>query len=154
MARVFRLARRKYARPTDLLSGAGASLYGGRWNQKGTRLVYAASHQSLAVLEALVHASTLPTDLVLVEIEVPDALATERWSVANMPRGWDRHPPPRATQRRGTVWARAARSLAVWVPSAVVAAEWNCLINPAHPSIGRARARVVGPFQLDARLRP
>ena len=36
-------------------TGEGARLYGGRWNSKGTSMVYAASSQSLAALELLVH---------------------------------------------------------------------------------------------------
>src|SRR6266540_4232279 len=63
---VYRLVRKKYTKRADLLAGEGAALVGGRWNEKGTRLVYASSHVSLVTLEALVHASTLPKDVVLV----------------------------------------------------------------------------------------
>jgi RES domain-containing protein len=40
------------------LSGEGARLYGGRWNHKGTPLVYTASSLALAALELLVHLET------------------------------------------------------------------------------------------------
>ena len=39
--------------------GEGARLYGGRWNHRGTRLVYASSTLSLAALECLVHAEAM-----------------------------------------------------------------------------------------------
>ncbi len=36
-------------------TGEGARLYGGRWNSKGTAVVYAAGSAALAALELLVH---------------------------------------------------------------------------------------------------
>lgn len=58
----------------DDLSGRGAELTGGRWNRKGTPVVYTASTPSLACLEAVVHlgASALPLNRFLVRIDVPD----------------------------------------------------------------------------------
>ena len=152
MPRVYRLVRKKYAKPADLLTGVGAAIVGGRWNEKGTRMLYTTSHVSLAVLEALVHAQTLPTDMVLVALDLPTRAPFGRWPVARLPAGWDRFPFVTATQTRGTAWAIAAKELAVWVPSAVVAAEWNCLVNPAHPRIADVRAKVLGPFRFDPRL--
>ena len=37
------------------LSGKGAGITGGRWNEKGVAVVYAAESRSLACLETLVH---------------------------------------------------------------------------------------------------
>ena len=39
----------------DDLSGKGAEITGGRWNEKGMAVVYAADSRSLACLETLVH---------------------------------------------------------------------------------------------------
>ena len=153
MPLVYRLVRKKHAKPSDLLSGAGAALVGGRWNEKGTRLIYASSHASLVVLEALVHASTLPKDMVLVSLNVPNDVAIRRWRPKSLPRRWAEYPFGTATQR-GPAWARAGKELAVWVPSAVVPAEWNCLLNPMHADIARVKARVVVRFRFDPRLGP
>jgi RES domain-containing protein len=151
---VYRLLRKKHAKRADLLAGAGAALFGGRWNEKGTRLIYASPHVSLAVLEALVHASMLPKDMVLVSLNVPNDVAIRHWRPSSLPRGWADYPFRAATQKRGTAWARAGRELAVWVPSAVVPSEWNCLLNPMHADIARVRAKVIGRFRFDPRLGP
>ena len=47
--RVFRIANEKYIRS---LSGIGAERYGGRWNHKGTRVVYTAASRALAMAES------------------------------------------------------------------------------------------------------
>jgi RES domain-containing protein len=148
---VYRLVRKKYAKQAELLSGAGAAVLGGRWNEKGTRLIYASSHVSLVALEALVHANMLPRDMVLVSLEIPD-LVIRRWRVESLARGWADYPFGTATQKRGTRWARVGKELAVWVPSAVVPSEWNCLLNPMHADIARVKAKVLGPFRFDPRL--
>lgn len=63
------MAKGKYARD---LSGAGARIYGGRWNEKGIAVVYTASSPALATVELLVHvdANLLPTDLRWVFVKV------------------------------------------------------------------------------------
>ncbi|MCI0493899.1 RES family NAD+ phosphorylase, partial [candidate division KSB1 bacterium] len=37
------------------LTGTGARQYGGRWNHKGTGIIYTSESRSLAILEYLVH---------------------------------------------------------------------------------------------------
>jgi RES domain-containing protein len=150
---VYRLVRKKHAKPADLLSGAGAALLGGRWNEKGTRSIYASSHVSLVVLESLVHADTLPKDMVLVSLDIPDDVAIRRWRPKSLPRSWADYPFGTATQKRGTAWAKRRKELAVWVPSAVVPSEWNCLLNPMHVDIARVKAKLVARFRFDPRLR-
>ena len=57
----------------DDLSGKGAELSGGRWNRKGTPLIYASVSRALACLETVVHLTQtpLPLNRYLVEIRVP-----------------------------------------------------------------------------------
>ena len=50
--RVFRICRKAHA----AFDGEGARLYGGRWNRRGTAVVYASESLALAALELLVHA--------------------------------------------------------------------------------------------------
>ena len=48
--RMYRLAKAKYIHD---LSGMGARIAGGRWNEKGTAVLYAAQNRSLAIVEYL-----------------------------------------------------------------------------------------------------
>lgn len=148
--RVYRITAAALA--GDALSGIGAALYGGRWNSKGTRVAYAAWARSAAILELLVHVGdrrNVPEDRVLLPIDLPeDAVDT----LETPPRGWDKLPYAAAVQRAGDAWVRAARQLALRVPSALVRSEWNLLINPVHPRFGEVVVGKPESLVLDARL--
>ena len=47
--KVYRIVKRKFA--SVAFSGAGARLYGGRWNSPGVSMVYTSSTIALALLE-------------------------------------------------------------------------------------------------------
>ena len=147
--RVWRLTRAPYA--SDPLSGRGAAIAGGRWNSPGTRIAYAATSRALAALEMLVHVTrdTVPPDMVLVPIDVPDRLVR---GASGLPADWADLPYGPDAQRFGDRWAGEARSLALAVPSIVVPAERNLLINPRHRAFGRVRVGAPEPFAFDRRL--
>jgi RES domain-containing protein len=136
------------------LSGEGARLHGGRWNHRGTAIIYTSASRSLATVELLVHVSLsfAPTDLTMATIEVPDEPAPEVVDVAALPPNWRGFPAPPELADLGTSWARSGRSLLLRVPSAVVEHEYNILINPAHPDIARIALAGVEDFRLDQRL--
>jgi RES domain-containing protein len=136
------------------LSGEGARLHGGRWNHRGTAVIYTSETRSLATVELLVHVSLsfAPTDLKMATIEVPDEPAPEVVDVAALPPNWRGFPAPPELADLGTSWARSGRSLLLRVPSAVVEREHNILINPAHPDIARIALAGVEDFRLDRRL--
>ena len=123
---------------------SGAAFREGRWHLRGTRVVYAAQHVSLAALEMLVHANsqTLPPKL-LTEIEVPDSVAVER-------AGWMELPESRAF---GSRWVDEARTAVLAVPSIVVHhMELNFVLNPAHPEFGRIKHGTARAFAFDRRF--
>jgi RES domain-containing protein len=61
--------------------GDGARLYGGRWNEKGTRVVYFSDSESLCVLELLANKSVIvPDGFVLITATIPDDIRIERVS--------------------------------------------------------------------------
>jgi RES domain-containing protein len=120
------------------------------------RVVYAASHLSLAMLERLVHVDpdVIPDRLSAFEIEIPDDDASrEAVPLDRLPRDWRAEPPAPGTQEIGRAWlADLTRPGVLVVPSAIVPREANYLLNPAHPDAGRWSVVAREPFRFDARL--
>jgi RES domain-containing protein len=148
---VFRIARSRYIRD---LTGAGAALYGGRWNHKNIPMIYTAENRSLATVEYLVHLPLplLPGDLRLAVLEIPDSTAPEQISGKQLPKDWRDYPAPQGLAALGSAWARSRRSLLLRVPSAVVADEFNILISPLHPDIIQVSILRVEGYAFDKRL--
>ena len=149
--RVWRLDREG----RDPLDGAGGRHVAGRWNLKGTPLVYTSTHLSLAVLEKLVHVDPdlLPADLIAVEIDVPDSRnRVEELDARLLPADWRDAPAPRSTQELGSTWALGMRSGAITVPSVLIPRERNVLLNPSHPSAREWKVTTREPFRFDPRL--
>ena len=153
---VWRIATDAKDYEADDLSGKGAEITGGRWNDKGTPLVYTSTNRSLAALETIVHLNSggLPLNRYLVEIVIPDDVwnAAEALDHTNAPVGWDAEPASRASSNFGTRWARAATSPLLRVPSVIVPEESNVLINPRHPDIAAIKARKVRKWICDPRI--
>jgi RES domain-containing protein len=147
--RAWRLTRAAYA--SDPLSGRGAAIAGNRWNSPGTRVAYAATSRALAALEMLVHVTreTVPPDMVFVPIDVPDRLVRE---ATGLPGDWASLPYGPNARAFGDRWVSESRSLGLLVPSVVVPAERNVLINPGHRAFGRIRVGPAEPFAFDRRL--
>jgi RES domain-containing protein len=148
---VYRIASSRHIKD---LSGEGARLHGGRWNHRGTAIIYASETRSLATVEFLVHVPFFfaPADLKIATIEIPDGLAPEEVDLSALPSNWRAFPPPPELADLGTSWAQSGRALLLRVPSAAVEHEYNILINPAHPDIARVALAGVVDFRLDRRL--
>jgi RES domain-containing protein len=146
---LWRVTRRIYC--SNPLTGEGAARAGNRWNSKGVRIAYTSTSRPLAVLEMLVHVSreTVPSDAVLIPIEVPDHLVAE---LRELPDGWDQYPHRERAREVGDRWVRDRSSVALLVPSAVMRAENNLLINPAHPDFSKVRVHAPEENALDRRL--
>ncbi len=138
---LYRIARCNYAND---LSGTGARLYGGRWNSVGKPATYLASSRSLAVLEVLVHLQPLmvPDDFCLVEVEVPDKHIQTITAVS----------PPQILARIGDNFLKRQEYFMLKVPSAIVPAEYNYLLNPLHPDMKKVKTIKKEPFDFDSRL--
>ena len=128
--------------------------YGGRWNAKGTRLVYGAKQLSLACLELLVHADlrNLPGDLQAIALDIPDGVSRKVLAANALPAGWDQVPGPQALKVIGSAWAALKAEAILLVPSAIIPEEANYLINPDHPDAARIELHPPRPFSFDRRL--
>lgn len=152
---VWRIATDAPTYEADDMTGAGAKLTGGRWNEKGVSVVYAAENRSLACLETIVHlnAGGLPLNRYLVEVNIPDDVWGAREEVnATKLVGWDARPASRTSIGFGTEWARSRRTPILVVPSVVVPEEANVLVNPLHPSSASLIARKVRLWTYDPRV--
>jgi RES domain-containing protein len=150
---LWRLVRRAFS-PTaaDAFSGIGAEIGGGRWNESGTRAVYASFTQSLAVLEVLVHVdrNVAPDDYVFYSATIPDRLPQPALAPRN---GWRTPTPSPLTVRMGQAFLDGNAGVAVEIPSVIVPREFNLLINPSHPDFDSIRIDAAEtPFHFDDRL--
>ena len=128
----------------DAFDSTGAFLQPGRWHPAGTRVLYAAEHASLAVLETLIHAGgrKLPPRS-LTRIHIPDDVAIES-------AGWLEVP---ASQAFGEAWVKDGRSAVLRVPSiAVNLIESNFVFNPAHPEFARITHETAEAFVFNPRF--
>jgi len=147
---VWRLTTARRARPA--FSGEGARLYGGRWNPKGVPVVYTAQTQALAVLEMMVQDEALAARYVMIAAQIPAGVTIERIDARSLPAGWRSLRHLETTRGIGAEWARSRRGAVLAVPSAVIPAEINFLLNPLHPDFRRIRIGKPVAFRLDPRL--
>ena len=144
MLQAFLHAWRLCRAPFADLSGEGAKAYGGRWNSAGRAMLYTACEPALAVLEVRVHLDLppdlVPNDYVLVKLDL-SGLAVE--SLDALPAD------PRAF---GDQWLEQKRSPILRVPSFIVPAASNLLLNPAHAEAASAKIVSTNPFAFDRRL--
>ena len=147
---LWRIARRPYA--LDRV-GVGARDNGGRWNLPGTAVIYTGESIAIATRETLVHTSSVvPPDLVVVRVGLPDPYTAETAAPRNLPRDWNSVPPRPGSMNFGTQWARANRSLVLYVPSVVIPEALNGVLNPTHPEFSAVELTIEREFQYDPRL--
>jgi len=144
---VYRIVNPDYAHD---LSGIGASLYGGRWNQTGHPLLYTAETSSLAILEFLVHLKGVKGNLKYKLLTI-DLNSNDIADVNSLPKNWTNEMS--LTQDVGTKWIKSMSSVGLRVPSIHNPLESNILVNPRHegfnPKIERS-----GWYWFDGRLIP
>lgn len=118
-------------------------------------MIYTAATRALACLENVVHRSgegLLDTFRVMV-IDLPDELLIQTVAVDGLPADWFDFRQYDTCQRIGGEWLRSGTSAVLRVPSAIIASEWNYLLNPAHPDFTRIRLLRTEPFAFDPRIK-
>jgi RES domain-containing protein len=150
MFEAWRIVKQKHA--ATAFSGEGAARAGGRWNSRGTLVVYTSATRALAALETLVHLN--PPVLfryVVIRTQFDDSLV-ERISPSSLPLDWRAEPPASSTKMMGDRWVREKRSAVLQIPSAIIPGEDNFLLNPAHPEFDQIQTGIQEPFAFDTRL--
>jgi RES domain-containing protein len=148
---VYRLCRKAHAND---LSGRGAELNGGRWNGKGTAMVYTSASRALCLVEIMVHipAGIIPKDFYIVSISIPDNTHIITLDPKDLPDNWSKNPVPASTQKIGNTFITGQEAPVLKVPSAIVKNEWNYLINPSHKDFKKVKIVETELFGFDARL--
>ncbi len=136
----------------DDLSGTGAKLYGARWNQPGSPMLYTAQHISLSVLEMLVHINweDISNRFQLLSIFLPDDAPMGTVEARKLKANWQDDPDYSAYM--GTAFIKSGDLLTLRVPSAVIPEEYNYLINPMHPDFKKVKIKKSTAFIFDKRL--
>ena len=151
MIKLFRISTSEHI---DDITGAGAKIYGGRWNHTGYPVVYTSGSRSLAALEFLVHVpmALAPENLSIVEINIQENVKRESIKESQLPSSWRDYPAPEQLVNIGTNWIKSKSSLLLDIPSAVVDKEVNTLINPLHPDMKHVNVAIVEKFSFDSRF--
>ncbi len=148
---VYRIIKKEHA-PLDGVGG----LYGpGRWHRKGSLVIYASEHASLAAWEKIVHISSfanLPEDLQLIKISIPDEINFQTVPDQVIVSGWDGFPFNNETINFGTAFLKHQEYLGLRVPSAIIKEEFNFILNPLHPDIHKCKVISSTPFNFDKRI--
>lgn len=139
--------------PDRAFSGDGARSRGGRWNSKGTRVVYTADYPAAAILEQLVQVSSVASlpIYILFRVTLSETLVSVVDS-STLPGTWRDPGRDPAVQAIGDAWVARRTSLALQVPSAIAPHHVNYLLNPAHPDFATLTIAAPERFGLDPRL--
>jgi RES domain-containing protein len=148
---VYRLSKSEYAND---LSGSGARKAGGRWNSKGTAMIYTAESRALCTAEIAVHLplGNIPKNYCMVSIEIPASIEIKELKVTELSRNWKSFPYIEKTQEIGDQFNSENRYTVIKVPSAVVPGDFNYLLNPGHVNFPGIRIIQKEPFNFDERL--
>ncbi len=147
---VFRITGKKHA---DDLSGNGAAMYGGRWNKKGTPVLYAGENKEIALLETIVHTPPLLIpELDILIIEIPDDSITTI-EIANLPKNWNSYPAPVILSEIGERWVKDGKTIALKVPSCIIHSSHNYILNCRHSDYSRVKLIERKNFKFDSRLK-
>ena len=146
---VWRIVTQRFV--VSAFSGEGARLFGGRWNRKGESVIYTAQSRSLAFLEMLVQDEPLRASYLLIPVGIPGDIARRVIDSRQLPENWRTLEGRETLRELGSQWLRDGTSCVLDVPSTIIPAEHNLLLNPAH--IDFARIEIGQPETLESDLR-
>jgi RES domain-containing protein len=147
----WRIVKERYAH--QAFDGEGSRLNGTRWTSRGISVTLVSQSLSLAALEILVHlgsARPLPC-YVTSRVEFDEALVSHL-DHDLLPVNSRTFPAPPELQAIGDAWVRGQDSAILRVPSVVIDAECNYIVNPDHPDIERIIIHPPEQFAFDSRV--
>ncbi|MGB8771451.1 MAG: RES domain-containing protein [Candidatus Korobacteraceae bacterium] len=135
------------------LAGAGGLRAPGRWHERPAPVVYLAESPAGALLEACIHTSAndVPPHYTLLGIAADADVSLEQLDDNKLPADWIER--LEVTREIGTRWLRERRSCLLRVPSALVPATCNVILNPLHAEATRLRIESVVKYPFDVRIK-
>lgn len=146
---VFRICLSNYA-GSLIASGSAA-----RWNPNEVSMIYTAESRSLACLENVVHRNQfgLNSAFQVMTIEIPDDLSITSIPLKTLPEDWFSFENMSLTQELGGNWVRQEKTALLKVPSSIISAESNFLLNPNHPDFKFIKLLKSELFIFDRRIK-
>ena len=147
--KVYRISKCTYI---DDLKGSSAATYPGRWNSKGTYILYTSTNPSLALLESVVHMSRIAIDnYCMICLEIPEDRIL-KIQATDLPDDWFTNPSPDGLKTIGDHFIQNNRYLALQLPSVIMPEENNYLLNPGHPDFKKVKMMYTRKVSIDKRL--
>ncbi len=146
---VYRICLEKWS--TQLTASGQAA----RWNSRGKHVIYTAQSRALACLENVVHRSGegLNTLFKVMVIEIPDTVVVQAVEPNQLPPDWSDYAQYPTCQQIGDQWLEQGSSAVLRVSSAIIAQEFNFLLNPAHADFSRIQLKGREDFRFDPRIK-
>jgi RES domain-containing protein len=145
----YRLIKEKHL--NSAFDGEGSRLYGGRWNSKGTPVVYTSDSLALCSLEIIVH---LPSYQLLKKyFYIKISFDSDLISDASLADGWDSRPVSKISQSIGDKWIKEKQTPVLRVPSVLMPDGNNYLINKDHPDANKVEIGKPVLLNFDQRLK-
>ena len=135
------------------LAGTGGLRAPGRWHERGMPVIYLAESPAGALLEACVHTSAndVPPNYTLLGVEADARVSLEHLDVSTLPADWIKR--LEVTREIGTAWLREQRSCLLRIPSALVPATFNVMLNPLHVDAQWLRIKSTVKYPFDPRIK-
>ena len=147
--KVYRIAGKKHA--SDIY-GSGAAIFGGRWNRKGSPVLYTGESKEIALLELIVHTPpAIVPALDILTLEIPDDSIFEI-EIKDLPNNWTNYPAPSILAEIAEEWIASNKSIALKVPSSVIHSSRNYILNCRHPEYHAVKVIEQVGFRFDRRL--
>ena len=136
------------------LTGKGGLIVSGRWHSRGRLIVYMGDHAASTMVEMLVHfdigSKDIPDAYQLLAIDIPDDISFATVSLDDLPPGGLNKLS--STRAIGDQWLAGSKTALLRVPSAIVPAAFNWLLNPNHPDAARIKIAEIIHAPFDPRL--
>ncbi len=146
---VYRITKRTHSPD---ISGTGAALFPGRWNKKGTPVLYTGTTQEIALLENIVHLPPMISpDLDILTLKIPDD-SISILEIKDLPKNWSQFPAPTILSEMGQVWVEEGKTVGLQFPSSIIHSSQNVILNCKHPRYGEVVVLEKERFYFDSRL--